>query len=114
MFAYFNLNLQQAELTGFGQLREMIDRCPYFQEHFMRDMKNNAAIKFPQANMLIRFASNTSHTIGTNLIGSVLDEANFYQKDTKQSEMTTEVQNKAKSIYTAIRNRRKVEVHGCW
>lgn len=112
MFAYFNLNLQQAELTGFGQIREMIDRCPYFQEHFPRDTKNSAAIKFPQANMLIRFASNTNHTIGTNLIGSVLDEANFYTKDTKQSEMTTEVQNKAKSIYTAIRNRRKVKIYG--
>ena len=86
MLAYFNLNLGQALLTGYGQLKEMIDR--------------------PQANMMVRFASGTQHTIGTNLIGSVLDEANFYSKSEKITETSMQVQDKAKEIYTATRNRR--------
>ena len=69
MLAYFNLNLGQALLTGYGQLKEMIDNCPYFQEHFPRNNKKDSEIVWPQANMMVRFASNTSHTIGTNLIG---------------------------------------------
>lgn len=69
MMAYFNLNLQQAKVTGYGQIKEMIDNSPYFQEFFPRNTRTDSAIEFPQANMQIRFASNTSHTIGTNLIG---------------------------------------------
>ena len=63
LFAYFNLNMQQAELTGFGQLKEMIDNCGYFQEYFPRDSKNNSMIKFANANMSVRFASDSSHII---------------------------------------------------
>jgi hypothetical protein len=69
MLAYFNLNLGQALLTGFGQLKEMIDNCPYFLEHFPRNNKKDSEIVWPQANIMVRFASGTQHTIGSNLIG---------------------------------------------
>lgn len=69
MFAYFNINMAQALLTGYGQLKEMIDNCPYFQEKFPRNIRKDSEINFPQANMTVRFASGTQHTIGTNLIG---------------------------------------------
>lgn len=69
MFAYFNLNLGQAMLTGYGQLKEMIDNCPYFMEHFPRNNKKDSEIVWPNSNMMVRFASGTQHTIGTNLIG---------------------------------------------
>lgn len=108
MLAYFNLNLGQALLTGYGQLKEMIDNCPYFQEYFTRNQKKEAEIVWPQANMMVRFASGTQHTIGTNLIGSVLDEANFYSKTEKITESAIQVQDKAKQIYTETRNRRKI------
>ena len=106
MLAYFNLNLGQALLTGYGQLKEMIDNCPYFQEHFPRNTKKDSEITWPQANMMVRFASGTQHTIGTNLIGSVLDEANFFSKTEKITEANMIVQDKAKQIYTETRNRR--------
>ncbi len=69
MFAYFNLNLGQALLTGYGQLKEMVDNCPYFQEFFSRNQRKDSEIVWPQSNMMVRFASGTQHTIGTNLIG---------------------------------------------
>ena len=106
MLAYFNLNLGQALLTGYGQLKEMIDNCPYFQEHFSRNIKKDSEITWPQANMMVRFASGTQHTIGTNLIGSVLDEANFFSKTEKITEANLVIQDKAKQIYTETRNRR--------
>ena len=114
MLAYFNLNLGQALLTGYGQLKEMIDNCPYFQEHFSRNNKKESEIVWPQANMMVRFASGTQHTIGTNLIGSVLDEANFFSKTEKITESSIQVQDKAKEIYTATRNRRKITFYGKW
>ena len=106
MFAYFNINMAQALLTGYGQLKEMIDNCPYFQEKFPRNIRKDSEINFPQANMMVRFASGTQHTIGTNLVGSVLDEAKFFSKTEKITESAMMVQDKAKEIYTAARNRR--------
>ena len=114
MLAYFNLNLGQALLTGYGQLKEMIDNCPYFQEHFPRNIRKDSEISFPQANMMVRFASGTQHTIGTNLIGSVLDEANFYSKTEKITDAAMVVQDKAKQIYTETRNRRKISFYDKW
>ena len=114
MMAYFNINLGQALLTGYGQLKEMIDACPYFQEYFKRNQKKDSEIIWPQANMMVRFASGTQHTIGTNLIGSVLDEANFFSKTEKITEAALQVQDKAKEIYTAARNRRKITFLGKW
>lgn len=67
LFAYFNLNLAQANLTGYGQLRNMIDTSKYFQEVFPRNTRTDSSINFTQANMMVRFASNESHIIGTNL-----------------------------------------------
>ena len=114
MMAYFNLNLGQALLTGYGQLKEMIDNCPYFQDNFPRNNKKDSEIVWPQANMMVRFASGTQHTIGTNLISSILDEANFFSKTEKITEASMQVQDKAKEIYTATRNRRKITFYSRW
>ena len=113
MFTYFNLNLAQAEQSGYGQLKEMIDMSPYFQEHFQRDMKNDSNIKFPQANMTVRFASDSNHIIGTNLVAGILDEANFYKGSTITADVAT-AQNKAAKLYVDIRNRRKITFYDKW
>ncbi len=112
LFAYFNLNLEQANLTGYGQLKNMIDTSKYFQEIFPRNQKINSSIDFTQANMMVRFASNESHIIGTNLFGAILDEANFYKGDGQSTtEKAGEAQSQARQIYTAIRNRRKIQIY---
>ena len=75
-------------------------------------MRTNSAIEFTQANMMVRFASNEGHIIGTNLFGSILDEANFYKGDGKtDTAKIGEAQSQAKKIYTAIRNRRKISFY---
>ena len=115
LFAYFNLNLAQANLTGYGQLRNMIDSSKYFKEQFPRNTRTNSAIEFTKANMMVRFASNEGHIIGTNLFGSILDEANFYKGDGNvDTSKVGEAQSQAKKIYTAIRNRRKITFYSRW
>ena len=115
LFAYFNLNLAQANLTGYGQLRNMIDSSKYFREQFPRNTRTNSAIEFTKANMMVRFASNEGHIIGTNLFGSILDEANFYKGDGNvDTSKVGEAQSQAKKIYTAIRNRRKIPFYCRW
>ena len=65
--------------------------------------------------MMVRFASNEGHIIGTNLFGSILDEANFYKGDGNvDTSKVGEAQSQAKKIYTAIRNRRKISFYCRW
>lgn len=103
-FIYFNITKDQAEQTGFGQLREMIDASPYFQEHFRRNIKSNSIIEWPDEKLSVTYGSGSSSMIGGNLLGSILDEANFYQGDGKEA-VAGEVQSKAAKLYTNIRNR---------
>lgn len=103
-FTYFNITKDQAEATGFGQLREMIDASPYFQEHFRRNYKANSILEWPEDKLAVTFSSGSSGMIGGNLLGSILDEANFYQGDGKDA-VAGEVQSKAAKLYTNIRNR---------
>lgn len=103
-FTYFNITKDQAEETGFGQLREMIDSSPYFQENFRRNQKTDSVIEWPSEKLSVGFGSGTSSMIGGNLLGSILDEANFYQGDGKEA-VAGQVQSKAAKMYTSIRNR---------
>lgn len=76
-FLYFSLTQKQAEKTGFSQLRSIIDGIPYFNEYFCRNKYKNSTLDFPE-NVRIFYGSNTGDCIGQNMIGSILDEANFF------------------------------------
>ena len=103
-FVYFNITKEQAEATGYGQLREMIDASPYFQEHFQRNMRNNSTMEWPEHKLSTTFGSGTSSAIGGNVLATLLDEANFYQGDGKEA-VAGEVKSKAAKLYTSLRNR---------
>ena len=76
-FLYFSLTQKQAEKTGFSQLRSIIDGIPYFNEHFCRNRYRNSTLDFPE-NIRVFYGSSTGDCIGQNMIGSILDEANFF------------------------------------
>ena len=80
VFMYFSLTKQQAELTGFRQFRETVDSIPYFQEHFCRNMKLSSILEFPE-NVVFRHGARLTDQIGSNLIASIMDEANFFSND---------------------------------
>lgn len=115
-FFYFNITKEQANLTGYGQLREMIDSTPYFREHFLRNTRKSNDIEWIDKKMYISYGSNTGHIIGTNLLGSILDEANFYQGDGGSAVVLSakDVQSKAAKIYTNIINRRCITLYEKW
>ena len=76
-FLYFSLTKYQAERTGFGQMRSIIDGIPYFNEKFCRNKYRNSVLDFPE-NVRLFYGSSTGDMIGMNVIASVLDEANFF------------------------------------
>lgn len=48
MFLYFSVNQKQAERTGFGEYRALIDNSPYFSENFQRNPRLNSLLVFPE------------------------------------------------------------------
>lgn len=102
-FIYFSLNLKQAEATGYGQIRAIIDSIPYFQKHFERVSNKTSILEFP-SNINISCGSNNDHAIGTNLIGSILDEANFHKGESTSSNTIKEI-SKVSDLYDSIQAR---------
>ena len=99
MFLYFSVNQKQAERTGFGEYRALIDNSPYFNENFQRNPRLNSLLVFPEG-ISYAYGSSASDSIGMSVICSMLDEANFIGGNgpSKDSE-------KATDLYANIVNR---------
>ena len=103
-FIYFSVSIKQAELTGFGQIKNIIDTTPYFKETFPRETRINSLLKFPE-NLMMLSGSTSGHSIGMNLIGAILDEANFFNDKAQDVTSTIQEYSKVASLYGSIRNR---------
>lgn len=105
VFIYFSLTKYQAELTGFGQMKSLLDSIPYFHDSFPRNKKLNSVIKLPE-NLLYIHGSESYHSIGLNLMGSILDEANFFRGGETKGSAHHEY-SKIAELYSSIVNRSK-------
>ena len=106
VFIYFSVTKTQAELTGFSQMRNIVDSIPYFQQEFSRNQNINTILKFPE-NILFTSGSDTGHAIGMNMLGCILDEANFHQGEKDRVSMGTQDFSKITNLYSTIINRGK-------
>ena len=97
-FLYFSVNKIQAERTGYGEMMSWIDSSPYFSEMFPRNSRIDSLMVFPE-NIILAFGSGTQHSIGMSVMGSILDEANFYR--TSESGDVSKVA----ELYASIVNR---------
>ena len=106
-FFYFNITKQQASKTGYAQLKSMLEQSPYFREHFPINPDKKYEIEFINAQLSVDAGARSSDTIGTDVIGSVLDEANFFSGDGGTASVTNakDVQSKAAQLYTNTLNR---------
>lgn len=57
MFLYFSVSQKQAERTGFGEFRSLVDSSPYFNENFLRNQRLSSLLVFPEG---INFAYGSS------------------------------------------------------
>ena len=51
-FIYFSLSKTQAELTGYGQIKNIVDMIPYFRDKFPRNEKLNSMMVFQKMSFL--------------------------------------------------------------
>lgn len=105
-FAFLTISKSQAKLTGYGQFRATLMEIPYFREHFPVDDKFQEFTRLPE-NIISVYGSGTQHTIGTNMICAMLDEANFFQRDAQSNDKALQDYDKVSRMYSAILNRAK-------
>jgi hypothetical protein len=100
-FIYFSVNMKQADRTGYGKLRSIVDSIEYFHENFRRNTRVTSSLQFKNVNVI--YGSGTDHQIGLDLFGVFLDEGDFYAvKGSGGNEFS-----KARDLYTSTFNRRK-------
>lgn len=100
-FAYLSVTREQAQNTGFALLLEWLDSIPYFKEQFKRNQSLDSMLIWPQERLIVTFGSVANHFIGLNLIGSILDEANFFSGRSKE-DSDYAMNNKVAELYTQI------------
>ena len=100
-FAYLSVTKEQAQNTGFALLIEWLDSIPYFREKFKRKQGIDSMAIWPEERLIVTFGSVANHFIGMNLIGSILDEANFFSGRSKEDSDYT-MNSKVASLYTQI------------
>lgn len=102
---YFSLTKAQAEISGFRDIRNLIDDTQYFRDHFPRNERLDTRLDFPE-NVFIYFGSNVSHQISLNLVLSIVDEANFF-KDAKANKKSNDptMGSKVADLHGSLLNR---------
>lgn len=103
-FAYLSVNKDQAMITGFAQIQEWIDSIPYFKEHFPRRTGMDSALVWEDERLLFLAGSVANHFIGSNLLGAILDEANFFDSS-GSGDIGGRVASKVAKLYINVRNR---------
>lgn len=75
-FACMNLTLELANSGMYTTIVEAMKMSPWFQERVDIRGKYDYSVQLPK-NLQLTCASQTQHTIGKNILGSILDELNF-------------------------------------
>lgn len=102
-FMYFSVSMKQAPRTGFGRLITIYDEIPFFKKIYTRNKNITAEIRC--RNLSVLYGSDVSHQIGLDMIGSILDEGDFFKVKTSRS---VEEYSKARDIYSSTATRRKI------
>ena len=100
-FAYLSVTKDQAMMSGFAKMIEWVDDIPYFKEHFQRKQGLDSMLVWPNERLFVTVGSNHNHFIGLDMIGAILDEANFREMaGTRDNEYN--VNKKVLTLYTQM------------
>lgn len=100
-FAYLSVTKDQAMMSGFAKMIEWVDDIPYFKEHFKRKAGLDSMLVWPDERLFVTVGSTHNHFIGLDMIGAILDEANFREMaGTRDNEYN--VNKKVLTLYTQM------------
>jgi len=96
-FMNMGINAVQARKVVFGEIKNKIDNCRWFKEHYPADPNVKSELRFPKNILVLPGNSRETFPLGFNILASVLDEAAFYSE--------TAERDVAEEIYNAMQRR---------
>lgn len=100
-FAYLSVTKDQAMMSGFAKMTEWVDDIPYFRDVFKRRQGLDSMLVWPDERLFVTVGSSHNHFIGLDMIGAILDEANFREMaGTKDNEYN--VNKKVLTLYSQM------------
>jgi len=108
VFIFQSVSAQTAKAVDYQRFRAMIERSPYFREHFPFNKDFESELIFPHRIIVRPVSSKDSAAIGQNVFGGVIDEINFMEviENSRQS-IDGGTYNQAIALYNSISKRRK-------
>lgn len=85
VFGFFNANLNNAALINFSKISQFVRQSRYFRDHCPAEIKATS-ITWPTKNMFLRIGSSEMHTLGSDMFGYMIDEANFMETPAEKKE----------------------------
>lgn len=108
VFAIQSVTAQVAKDVAYKRLRTMIDKSRFFESHFRCRPTIKSEMVFPH-NIIVRpLSSKPTAAIGSNIIGGILDEVNFFPiVERSRRSADGGLYDQALEIYHSIARRRK-------
>jgi hypothetical protein len=108
LLIFQSINLRLAEAVTYTRFRDMIEKSPYFNRHFMFDKSLKSKMVFPNRIEVLPVSGLETATIGQNVMGGVIDELN-YMSVIEKSKLSVDgaIYDQAISLYNSIAIRRK-------
>lgn len=99
VFGCFNITLNKAD-TGYDLVKYYVDTSPYFQKVCPRKQRPDEPIFWPSKNIVYEIGSLSTHALGDDMLGFMMDEANFFKKTPDPTEKS-----RAHQLFSAAKTR---------
>ena len=102
IFGIYNITLEKADDVT-NMIEDYVRESPYFQEHSPLKDRPRYPLFMPVKRLEVSTGSLSTHALGDNVLGFILDEANFFKK-VAQPDMVTE-KTRAHQLFNEARTR---------
>lgn len=108
VFIFQNLNAKKAKEVDYDRFRNLIERSPYFRQHFPFNKDVKSQMHFPNRIIVKPVSGVESAAIGENVIGGMIDEVNYMEmvEDSKKA-VDGGSFNQAQALYNSLARRRE-------
>lgn len=108
VFIFQSINASLAKSVDYNRFRAMIEKSPYFQEHFPFNKDLQSELDFPRRIIVKPVSGLDTAAIGQNVFGGVIDEINFMAVVEKsKANIDGGTYDQAVALYNSISRRRK-------
>ena len=108
IIVFQNITEKLARTVDYPRFKALIEKSPYFQQHFPFDDSLESEMNFPHRIIVKPVSGSSLATIGQNVIGGLIDELNYMQVIEKSARsVDAGTYNQAVEVYNSIARRRK-------